>query len=318
VTRPFRFAVITSKAADADAWIARARRAEELGYSALLMPDHFQDQFAPVAALATAAAATEHLNVGTLVFDNDYRHPVVLAKELATLDLLAEGRVEAGIGAGWKRSDYDESGMPYDAPGVRIDRMVEAIEVMRALWRSTEPVRYEGRHYQIDGAVGSPAPHTAGGPTLCIGGGGKRMLTIAARVADIVAVNATMTSGQLDASVGATASPQAYDEKLVWVREAAAKYGRSEAIELQCHCAFVHATNNADERDSVLGALAKPFGCDGPDEARDIPMALVGSTTEIVDTIVRRRDRWGFTYTVVPDDAMEAVGPVVAELNGRT
>src|SRR5262249_36856828 len=164
MTRPFRFAVIPSKAADAHAWRERARRAEALGYTTLLMPDHFQDQLAPLTALATAAAVTDHLAVGTLVFDNDYRHPVVLAKELATLDLLTGGRVEVGIGAGWKRSDYDETGMAYDAPGARIDRMVEAIEVMRALWTSTEPVHYAGTHYRIDGAVGTPSPYTSGGP----------------------------------------------------------------------------------------------------------------------------------------------------------
>ncbi|HEY7137468.1 MAG TPA: TIGR03621 family F420-dependent LLM class oxidoreductase [Acidimicrobiia bacterium] len=317
MTRPFRFAVITSKAPDAATWRGRARRAEEIGYSALLMPDHFQDQLAPLTALATAAAVTERLAVGTLVFDNDYRHPVVLAKELATLDLLTGGRVEVGVGAGWKRSDYEDAGIPYDRPGVRIDRMVEAIEVMRALWRSTEPVRYDGAHYRIDGAVGTPPTHTPGGPTLCIGGGGRRMLTIAARIADIVAVNATMTTGGLDASVAATASPQAFDEKLAWVREAAAAAGRSADLELQCHCPFVHVTTSADERDATLAALAPAFACT-PADARDIPLTLVGSTDELVETLLRRRDRWGFTYTVVPDDAMDTFGPVVARLAGCT
>jgi probable F420-dependent oxidoreductase len=315
--RPFRFAVITSKAPDAQAWRERARRAEELGYSTLLMPDHFQDQLAPLTALATAAAVTERLGVGTLVFDNDYRHPVVLAKELATLDLLTGGRLEVGIGAGWKRSDYDEAGIPYDAPGGRIDRMVEAIEVMRELWKSTEPVLYAGTHYQIDGAVGTPAPHTPGGPTLCIGGGGRRMLTIAAKVADIVAVNATMTSGQLDESVAATASPKAFDEKLGWVRQAAEASRRAADIELQCHCPFVQITKSGEERDAILEGMATAFGC-SPDDACDIPLTLVGSTDEIVETIRRRRDRWGFTYTVVPDVAMEAFAPVVAQLSGNT
>jgi probable F420-dependent oxidoreductase len=317
MTRPFRFAVITSKAPDGEAWRERARRAEERGYSTLLMPDHFQDQLAPLTALATAATVTERLAVGTLVFDNDYRHPVVLAKELATLDLLTGGRLEVGMGAGWKRSDYDEAGIPYDRPGMRIDRMVEAIDVMRALWKSTDPVHYAGTHYQIDGAVGTPSPHTAGGPTLCIGGGGRRMLTIAAKVADIVAVNATMTSGQLDASVAATASPQAFDQKLGWVRQAAEASGRSADIELQCHCAFVQITKSARERETMLGGMASVFGCSA-DEARDIPLTLVGSTDELVDTLRRRRDRWGFTYTVVPDDAMEAFAPVVEELTGTT
>jgi probable F420-dependent oxidoreductase len=317
VTRPFRFAVITSRAASAVEWRERARRAEALGYSTLLMPDHFQGQLAPLTALATAAAVTERLAVGTLVFDNDYRHPVVLAKELATLDLLTGGRVEAGIGAGWKQSDYDEAGIPYDRPGVRIDRMVEAIDVMRALWTSTEPVQYQGKHFQIDGAVGTPAPHTRAGPALCIGGGGRRMLTIAARVADIVAVNATMTSGRLDASVAATASPSAFDEKLAWVRDAASAVGRIDDIELQCHCAFVNVTASTEERDAMLAPMAAAFACDAV-EARDIPLTLVGSIDDMVASLYRRRERWGFTYTVVPDDAMEAFAPVVAQLAGRS
>jgi alkanesulfonate monooxygenase SsuD/methylene tetrahydromethanopterin reductase-like flavin-dependent oxidoreductase (luciferase family) len=134
-----RFGVITSHAPDGLAWRGRARRAETLGYTSLLMPDHFQDQWAPLVALTIAAEATERIRVGTLVFDNDYRHPVVLAKEIATLDLATSGRVEFGLGAGWKRSDYDEAGMSYDPPGVRISRMVEGLEVMKRL--GCHPIR---------------------------------------------------------------------------------------------------------------------------------------------------------------------------------
>src|SRR5580704_12695327 len=127
MSRPLRFGVITSHARDGSAWRERARRAEGLGYSSLLMPDHFQDQWAPLVGLTIAVEATERLRVGTLVFDNDYRHPVVLAKEIATLDLATGGRVEFGLGAGWKRSDYDEAGIAYDPPGVRISRMAEGL-----------------------------------------------------------------------------------------------------------------------------------------------------------------------------------------------
>src|SRR6185503_5700741 len=139
VTRPFRFGVSSSHAPDGPAWRERARRAEALGYSTLLMPDHYQEQWEPVVGLTVAAEATERLNVGTLVFANDYRHPVMLAKSIATLDLATAGRVEFGLGAGWKRSDYDETGLAYDRPGVRIDRMSEALTIMRALWASAEP-----------------------------------------------------------------------------------------------------------------------------------------------------------------------------------
>jgi probable F420-dependent oxidoreductase len=314
MSRPFRFGVITSHAPDGAAWRARAQRAEALGYSTLLMPDHLQDQWEPTVALAVAATATERLNVGTLVFANDYRHPTMLAKSIATLDLATGGRVEFGLGAGWKRSDYDESGITYDPPGARIDRMMESLAIMRALWASDEPVHFAGKHYTIAGAVGTPRPHSPAGPRVCIGAGGKRMLSFAAREADIVAVNATMTAGALGASVAATASPAAFDEKLEWVRTAATAAVRFGDIELQCHCPIVNVT---DDRRATLDALAPAFGC-SPDEAIDIPLTMVGTIAEMCDTIIRRRERWGFTYTIVPDDAMEAFAPVVAELAGQS
>ncbi len=307
MTHAMRFGVITSHAPDGRAWRERARRAESLGYTSLLMPDHFQDQWAPLVALTIAVEATERLRVGTLVFDNDYRHPVVLAKEIATLDLATEGRVEFGLGAGWKQSDYDEAGMAYDPPGVRIARMIEGLEVMQRLWASPEPVEFRGEHYTISSAVGTPRPHRAPQPLVCIGGGGRRMLSFAARAADIVAVNATMSTA-LDATVTATATPAAFDEKLAWVRAAAG----ARDIELQCHVPFVMVTPG---RAAVAPGLAKAFGVSDA-EALDVPLALIGTTDEICDAIRRRRERWGFTYWIVPDDAMEAFAPVVEELSG--
>jgi len=244
------------------------------------------------------------------VLDNDYRHPVVLAKEIATLDLAGEGRVELGLGAGWKRSDYDEAGMTYDPPGTRIERMVEALAVMRALWASDDPVHFEGRHYRIAGAVGTPRPRTPGGPPVCIGGGGRRILGIAGREADIVAVNATLTAGELGADVIATASPAAFDEKLGWVREAAGD--RLDRVELQCHCPFTMVT---PDRESAVDGMASALGISA-DEALDVPLTLIGTVDQLCDTIEVRRKRWGFTYWVVPDEAMEAFAPVVDRLAG--
>ncbi len=311
MTRPLRFGVITSRAEDGAAWRARARRAEDLGYSTLLMPDHFQDQWAPLVALTVAVEATTTLQVGTLVFDNDYRHPVVLAKELATLDLATEGRVEVGLGAGWKRSDYAEAGIGYDRPGVRIERMTEALRVMRALWSSDEPVSFEGTHYSIHGAVGTPRPHRRGGPPVCIGGGGRRILSTAAREADIVSVNVTLTAGQLGADAAASASPAAFEEKLVWIRDAAG--ARLDSIELQCHCPFTVVTG---DREQVAAQMGPAFGL-APSEVLDVPLLLVGSVDELCETILARRARYGFTYWIVPDDAMDAFAPVVARLVDR-
>ena len=182
--------------------------------------------------------------------------------------------------------------MTYDRPGVRIARMAEGLAVMKALWSSPEPVHFKGDHYVIDGAVGTPRPASRPHPTVCIGGGGRRILSLAAREADVVAVNATLTSGQLDASVGDTITPAAFDEKIGWVR--AATGDRFDAIELQCHCPFVMVT-----------AAREPV---------DSPLALVGTVEQLCETLQQRRERWGFTYWVVPDDAMEAFAPVVARL----
>src|SRR3974390_268309 len=147
-TRKFRFGVQTSRGASHEDWAAKARKIEDLGFSTLLMPDHFEDQYAPVPALMAAADATTTLRVGTLVFDNDYKHPVVLAKEAATLDVLSGGRLEFGIGAGWMTSDYDQAGMVYDAPGERIARLKEGLAIVKGLW-SDDPVAFDGKRYRV-------------------------------------------------------------------------------------------------------------------------------------------------------------------------
>jgi probable F420-dependent oxidoreductase len=306
--RPMRFGVITSHAPDGPAWRARARRAEGLGYSTLLMPDHFQEQWAPLVALAVAAEATERLNVGTLVFANDYRHPVVLAKEIATLDRASGGRVEFGLGAGWKRTDYDEAGLAYDRPGLRIERMAESLAVMKGLWQSEDPVHFSGAHYTISGVIGTPQPIRRPHPKICIGGGGRRILSLAAREADIVAVNPTLTAGVLDASATSTATPAAYEEKVAWIREAAGD--RFDDIELQCHCAFVTVTA---DRDAMAAPLARGFGVP-VEEALDVPLVLAGTVEQLCGEVEKRRERYGFTYWIVPDDAMEAFAPVVERL----
>src|SRR3984893_9195992 len=169
--RPFRFAVQISSAPDGKTWRALARQIEDLGYSTVFIPDHCGDQWAPLVGLTIAAEATTTLQVGSLVFDNDYRHPVVLAKEIATLDLASEGRVEFGRRAWWMTTDYEESGIPLDRPGVRIDRMVEALAIMKDLWTDGTSTR-SGVHYTVTRAQGLPRP-SGGCPPIIIGGGGK-------------------------------------------------------------------------------------------------------------------------------------------------
>jgi probable F420-dependent oxidoreductase len=306
---PFRFGVQTSGAPDAAAWRERARRIEALGYSTLFMPDHMGDQLGPLVALAVAAEATSTLKVGTLVADNDYRHPVVLARELATLDVTSGGRLEAGIGAGWLRSDYDASGIPYDPPGVRVDRLEEAVVILKSLW-STGTATFTGKHYEVTAADGRPRPVSTPHPPIIIGGGSRRVLQLAAREADIVGINPSLRSGALDAAAVDSARPAYFQQRVQWVREAAGE--RFGDIELQLLTMFAVVVPNRRE---LAEQMAPAFGLD-PDEALEMPPAVVGTVDEICDILLERRERYGFSYIVIHEGEMEDFAPVVERLAG--
>jgi probable F420-dependent oxidoreductase len=306
--RRFRFGVQTHNAASGEEWAAVARRAEELGYSTMFLPDHFGDQLAPVPALMAAACATTELRVGALVLDNDYKHPVVLAKELATIDRLSGGRLEIGLGAGWMKTDYDQSGIPLDPPSVRVDRFEEGLQVITGLL-GPDPVTFEGTHYQVTALDGLPKPVQSPPPVL-IGGGKKRMLGIAGRHADIVGINPTMPNGAADADAARTGTAEETDQKLAWVKEAAGdRYADIEVNLLNFGC-FV-----TDDRKELAEQFAPLFGISA-DDLLEFPHALVGTVDQIAESIQARRDRWDASYIVVQHDAMEALAPVVAKLTG--
>ena len=307
MVRPFRFGVQSSRTATLADWRAMARRCEDLGYSCLYIPDHFGDQFGPLVALTVAAEATSNLRVGSLVFDNDYRHPLVLAKEIATLQLASGGRVEFGLGAGWLASDYQESGIPLDPPPARVDRMREGLEVMRALW-TQERVTFSGRYYTVVDAPGLPRPETP--PRLVIGGGRRRILTIAARHADIVGVNVDLGAGAVGADVVTSAMPARWDERLAWVREAAG--ARFDQLDLQVLTFLVMV---GTPRRAALEQVAPMFAV-APDVLEDIPLGIAGTVGEICEQLVQRRERWGLNYIVVHDGELDAFAPVVARLAG--
>jgi len=305
--QPFRFGVQSSRAPTVEDWRALARLSEALGYSCLYIPDHFGDQFGPLVALTVAAEATTTLRVGSLVFDNDYRHPVVLAKEIATLQLASGGRVEFGLGAGWLTTDYDESGIALDPPLARVERMREGLAVMRALW-SQERVRFSGAYYTVTEAQGLPRPASV--PPIVIGGGGRRILSIAAEEADIVGVNVDLRSGAVDAAALAGIVPAKCDERVAWVRAAAG--ARLDALELQVLTFFVRVGTPQRE---VLEEVSKMFGL-APEVLADIPLGIAGTVDEICAQLVERRERWGFNYIVVHDGDVDAFAPVVARLRG--
>ncbi|MDA0370246.1 MAG: TIGR03621 family F420-dependent LLM class oxidoreductase [Actinomycetota bacterium] len=309
-SRPFRFGVQASGSLSGTAWKELARRVEGNGYSTLTMPDHFDDQLAPVPALTLAAAVTDSLRVGALVWDNDYKHPLVLAKELATMDVLSDGRVEIGLGAGWMIADYEQSGMPYDRAGVRIDRFVEGLAVIRGLM-GPDPFSFEGQHYRISGHNGTPKPVQGPCPPILIGGGGKRVLSIAAREADIVGINATMSAGVIGPQAFDTMTAPAVDEKVAIVREAAGP--RWADIELNIRAFLV---NISDDARGAAEAIAGMIGVTA-EQVEETPFALVGPTSKIVDDLLERRERWGFSYVIVGMNDVESFAPVVAALDGK-
>ncbi len=305
----FRFGIQLSQPFAGSTWSETARQVEALGYSTLFVPDHFGDQLAPITALAVAAEATTTLRVGALVFDNDYRLPVTLATETATLDLLSGGRVELGLGAGWMRTDYEQSGIAYDPPGVRVDRFAEALEVITRLF-ADGPVDFTGEHYTITGLEGLPKPHTPGGPPVIVGGGGKRVLSIAARHADIVGINPNLASGAIGAEVVADAMAERVDEKVGWVRDAAGD--RFDDLELNV-LSFLSTVT--DDPAGLAGGVAEMFGASA-EEVLATPSVVVGTVAGICDTLIERRNRWGFSYYVFQADSAVTMAPVVAALAG--
>ena len=307
--RRFRFGVQLSTAPTGADWASLARRAEALGYSSLLLPDHFGDQLAPLPAMMAAADATTELRVGALVHDNDFKHPVVLAKELATVDVLSGGRVEVGLGAGWMTSDYEQSGIPMDPAGVRVDRMEEAITVLKGCFAG-EPFDFSGSHYRISGLTGTPVPVQRPHPPLIIGGGGRRVLGIAAREADVVGINPALRSGTIDAEAARDAGADATDRKLGWVRDAAG--ARFDDLELNCLILAPVVTDDVDGSAALMGSM---FGMSAT-ELLDSPHVLIGDTSRMAEVLEQRRDRWGFSYIVVQGDAMEPFAPVVERLRG--
>ena len=273
------------------------------------MPDHFTEQFAPVPALQAILDATTTLRAGALVFDNDYKHPAILAKELATIDVLSEGRVEIGLGAGWMISDYEQIGIPYDRAGVRIDRFVEGLAVVRGAM-GPGPFNFSGEHYTVTDYDGLPKPVQAPCPPILIGGGGTRVLGIAAREADIVGVNGTLAAGVFGAEAFATMTAEAVAGKVAVVVEEAGD--RIEHIEMNIRTFFNSVT---DDRTGTIDSIARAVGVE-PGVLESSPYALVGTPSKIVDDVRALRETYGFSYITVGVNEIDSFAPIVAELAG--
>jgi probable F420-dependent oxidoreductase len=315
--RPFRFGVQARLAQSRAQWAEMARRTEALGYHSLTMPDHLDGQLGPIAGLMAAADATTRLRVGHLVLANDYRHPAILAKELATLDLLSDGRLDLALGAGHDENDYRAMGLAFDSPGERIDRLEEALEIIYGLF-GREPFSYEGRHYRVRELDGQPKPSQPRVPVL-IGAGGPRMLRLAARHADIIGVNGTMRPGPVSPGVLTSDLPiprishaswlsmsaEQVDAKVALIRRSAG--ARMAGIELSVRAFLTQVT-------SRLGALEEQLARELEVDrqfVRTSPFILAGSVARIAETLHERRERWGIAHVVVGAAEMESFAPVL-------
>jgi probable F420-dependent oxidoreductase len=309
--KPFRFGVNVRAAESRADWAAKARKLESLGYSTLGVPDHLAEMIAPMPALTAAAAVTERLRVGTMVLNNDLRHPVLAAREAATLDLLSGGRFELGLGAGHMKSEYDQAGLRFDAGAARVERLAESVVVIKRLL-SGEEVTFAGRHYQVTGHRIHPLPVQRPHPPILIGGNGRRLLTLAAREADIVALTGiTFRSGGTQPDVSAFRAP-AVDERLRLIRDAAG--ARWDGLELNALVQHVAVT---DDRRRAASELAARWPSIGAEDILGSPHVLLGTVDQLVEDLQRRRERWSISYYTIFAPFAEAFAPVVARLAGR-
>jgi len=314
--RAFRFGVFGENARTPAALLDTARRAEDSGYSTFLIRDHFIEepfghQLAPLTALATVAGATSRLRIGSLVLSNDYRHPVVLAKEIATLDVLSGGRVELGLGAGFSKAEYDAAGLQFDPPGVRVDRLEESIRVLKGLF-GAGPLTFSGKHYVITSLDSYPKPVQRPHPPILIGAAGKRMLSIAAREADIIGFQTVSTAGGAMADDPSGRLASTVSERVEQVRRVAGE--RFGEIELS----MVATVVLAEDRRPAAERFARERGWEriSGEQVLEMPSVFIGSIDHIVDEMRARRERYGVSYYVVLDRAMQTVAPIVARLAG--
>jgi probable F420-dependent oxidoreductase len=321
--RPFRFAVQAFNAESAREWTERARQTEDLGYSALHVADHYfgpgpleasthhpVQTIAATPAMAHAAAVTSELRIGCRVWCVDYHVPAVLAKEAATLDLLSDGRLELGLGAGWVRDEYDAMGVPFDRAGVRIDRLEEVIALMKA-HLGPDQIDLHGTHVNVHSYSGVPKPVQRPRPPIMIGGGAQRVLTLAGREADIVSLNFNNSAGVIGAQGVGSSTAELTEQKIGWIRDGAG--ARFDEIELEIAAYFTVVTDNGA---AAAAGLAGAFGL-SVEQMRDHPNALIGSVDEIVETLQARRERYGISYVTVSGVNAEAFAPVVARLSGH-
>ncbi|MGH2940998.1 MAG: TIGR03621 family F420-dependent LLM class oxidoreductase [Solirubrobacterales bacterium] len=305
----FRFGVEMMGPFDGMTWADSVRELEDVGYSTLFAPDHFDEGFGPITAMATAVTVTEKLHVATAVFAVDFRHPAVVARELASIDQLSEGRLEVGLGAGYQIRDYRTAGIEMDRAGIRVSRLIEYVAVLRGLF-APGPFDFQGEHYEIHELDGTPAPFRPEGPPIFIAGGGPRMLRFAARKADIIGVNRSLPTSDAKAATASDGIAARIDEKFELIRSEAGD--RFDKLVFHGHVPDAKVT---DDRRAFAETVGARKGLDLEDTLSS-PFMLAGTVTELVDQLHQRRDRWGYSYYSIPQTAAREFIPVLAALRG--
>jgi probable F420-dependent oxidoreductase len=310
--RPFRF-IAPMPALDSPAtWRAELRRIEDLGFSTVAVSEHITGgwQMEPVVALTAAAEATSSLRLLTLVLCNEFRHPVMLHKSMAMLDVLSAGRVEIGLGAGWLEEDFRTAGVHLDSAGTRIDRLAESLSVLKLLF-AAEPANFEGQHYIVRGLDGLPKPVQRPRPPLLVGGGGPRMLKLAAQEADIVAIHPRVMAGALGPNAAADLSYARVEEKVRLVQKALSEAGRAiDDVEIQFNVYLTEVDGGAQSQSTFAEHLRAD-----PEIFASSPAVLTGSVDRCVDLLVERREQLGISYIHLKAD-VETVAPIVTRLAG--
>ncbi len=320
--RPFRFSVTAPPfGGSARAWADAVRTVEDMGFDALVVADHFTQGYdaEPAVALAAAAMVTERLRVQTGVLGVDYRHPVLVHRLAASLDAVSQGRLTLGLGAGWMVSDYEAAGLPYDPPGVRIERLQECVAIVKGLF-GPGPFTFEGRHYRVKDLQGAPSPVQRPHPPILLGGGGPRMLRFAGREADIVGINARQHTGELGRHAVVDLGEEPVHQKIAWVREGAEQVGRDfDDIELSINSWLVRVVASTSEAEAFLDRIASRFDVAPALLARS-PSVLVGTASQCVESLLARREslgvnRFQLDAGFAPKE-LDALAPIVSALAG--
>ncbi len=295
MSRPFRFGLVAPSAPSRSAWVSIARRAEELGYSTLLIPDRTTaGTLAPMPALAVAASVTTSLHVGSYVFCNGYRHPVLLAREAATLDLLSDGRFELGLGAGVSSTEFEQMGIPFASAGARVNNLEETIQLVKQLF-TEETVNFRGKFHTITDVKGNIRTVQKPYMPILVAGAGERMLKLAAKEADIIAIGSKISAH------GADPTDATMEQKIIWIKEAAGE--RIADLELSQTIFDLEITDSGTPRSPQQGGWSVPKR----------PL----STEQAVTHLLEQRERYGFSYLQVSVQQMENFAPVIAQLAGK-